>query len=819
MFPSMAPTETQQDPQGQLQGQSQTVLSTVGGEQKPEDPILQALKGPVGRIVREDVRLAIDPEKIVRYAEIRRNELYWRGEQYLNEVYNNNGQLVDFKPIDGTYHESKDDSDNNPMYSAVVNDIRGYGRKFIAVLAQEPPNVKVEPDDDQNEDHVRKAKKAQRVADSLHNLWDVKKQNRKLFLTYYKNGVAFGYTRFVADGEKYGYTEEPIMENKLTPIGLPMMSCKFCGQQTPVDNPDQPPQMCPQCGNQFGPEDMQDPEMAMIPQQTGTKQYANGCVEHVVESELRVTTNYDVEQLLDCPFLLREREVHKGRIFAQFPELKDKFKNEGGEAYGGGGTATTSGQLTRDVATSPLGTYIAPRKNRLMFSECWLRPIMYELAIDDVIINGTKMSLRDALVKLYPTGLKVTLVSGDYIAKLEEEKMDDVWAMSPPESAENAYPDALCKDYLDVQDFTNDITNIQRQTYERQIPQIFIDTRRIDTTYQAKYRQLPASFIPIQSGQGGNINDAIGHVPVAKLEPEMDQYATKEREHGAEIIGITPQIYGGGAAEQTAYATNLKRNQAMLQLSVPADAGRQYWVDVTTNGIKLMAKFSKGRVPSPYSPSQSADQVEDIEELLQGGWHVEPGDAMPMSWPEQREQLNENLKNMAGNPNLLGQLGFMLPSNIPALQDKLIGIPNWDIPNQNALTKLHGEIRDLLKSVPTQQPSQQTPGQMISVPTLPVDEFDDHGFVASALEEWFQTENAQTIRKSNPDGFQNVVAFWRSHKGLSMPPPMPMGGPGPSGGGPPLSGQSGPPGGAPGPGGMGHKLSPPPGGQAAKGAT
>ncbi len=344
---------------------------------------------------------------------------------------------------------------------------------------------------------------------------------------------------------------------------------------------------------------------------------------------------------------------------------------------------------------------------------------------------------------------------------------------------------------MDQQDFTNDITNIQRQTYERQIPQIFIDTRRINTTYQAKYRQLPASFIPIQSGQGGNINDAIGHVPVAKVEPEMEQYGVAQREHGAEIIGITPQIYGGGAAEQTAYATNLKRNQAMLQLSVPADAGRTYWCKVTENGVKLTAKYSKGNIPSPYSPSTGTQRVDDIEELLEGGWHVEAGDAMPMSWPEQREQLNENMKNLAGNP------------------DKLIGIPDWDIPNQNALVKLKGEIRELLKSAPTQQPSQQVPGQMISVPTIPVDEFDNHAFVATALEEWFQTENAQTIRQSNQQGFDNVVAFWKSHKGLSMPPPAPTGGP-PPGGPPPPPGPGAPAPGGPGPNGAGKgKLMPP----------
>src|SRR6185295_5839137 len=101
--------------------------------------------------------------------------------------------------------------------------------------------------------------------------------------------------------------------------------------------------------------------------------------------------------------------------------------------------------------------------------------------------------------------------------------MDTVWALSAPEPAENAYPDPICTDYLPAQDETNDYANIYRQTYERAIPRVFID--------------------------------------------------------------ITPQIYGGGGVEQTAYATNLKRNQAMLQLSMYADAGRSYWCDATFNAV------------------------------------------------------------------------------------------------------------------------------------------------------------------------------------------------------------------------------------------
>src|SRR6185295_16205638 len=146
-----------------------------------------------------------------------------------------------------------------------------------------------------------------------------------------------------------------------------------------------------------------------------------------------------------------------------------------------------------------------------------------------------------------------------------------------------------------------------------------IDTKRIDVQFESKYRHLPGEFIPITGTGNGNLNDAIGKVPVATPEPQIAQYAIERRTHNAEIIGITPQIYGGGGVEQTAYATNLKRNQAMLQLSMYADAGRSYWCDATFNAVILMARNSKGQIPSPHNPNSETETVEDIEELLQGG--------------------------------------------------------------------------------------------------------------------------------------------------------------------------------------------------------
>lgn len=820
----MTPIMTGMDDQSPSKGMDKS-------SDKSGDELLQAIKGPLLRLIDDDVRNSIDPDKVYQYAEIRRNELYYRGNQYLDEVYNNQGQLVDYQPIQGQWH-SETQGDQN-AFETVVNDVRGYGRKFIAVLSQAAPNVKAVANDKTNSESVEIAEKAQKIADLLHNLWDVKKQTRKLFLTMYKDGTPFGFTEFVADGEKYGYREEPIMEMQPVPISPPVYNCPQCGLSTPVQNMEADPVACPQCFRPFFPEDYSEAETAMLPQQVGTKKYANGCVEHRVESGLRVTTPFDIEELSQADWLLFEYEKHKGRIFQAFPWLRNKYRGAGDVAYGPGGTATTSGQITRDLASSPSGTYITPRKNRMLFSQVWLRTTMYELAQGTVLLPNPvtqipeRKELRDVLYKYFPDGARIVVVNGTDIVKIKNEKLDELWCLSPPEPAENAFPDPVCKDYIPAQDRTNDLCNIQDQTWVRAIPQVFIDTQRIEPNFAAKYRQLPASFIPVQAKTGGNLNDAIGKVPNATPDPDMERYGVEQREHAAEIIGITPPVFGGGGVEQTAYATNLKRNQAMLQLSMYADASRSYWCQVTYNAVMLTARHSKGRIPSPFAPMSETEMIEGIEDILKGGFHFEAGDAMPMSWPERREALNELFKNLAGNPEMLGALGFQLPENIEQLQSEMLGMPEWKIPYENAYRKLMGVIRQLLQGQPQQVPSNAPPmpgmaPQMIDIPSVPCDDWDDHLWMATSMGEWLDSDKARGIRQSNPGGFANCVAYWKAQKGLSMPPPPPPGmppppmgpdGPGPQGppspGGPPPQGP--PPLGGPVP----QHVMPPRGGEAA----
>lgn len=746
------------------------------------DPIAMFGSG-LKKLVQDDIRTDLDPEKVYQLSDIRRFEYYYRGIQFLRRTMD--GGMVDWAPVTNG-QQSGNQNTNEEIYNYYANDIRGYGRKFIGVISQEPPKVKFEPNKRTSQEHIRRAQKAGSVAEILEGLWDIKWLSQQAAFGFWKSGTQFIYTPFVADEDKYGSVEEPILEDQKIPLSAASLKCPNCGQSTPMEDGQIPPRSCSGwgCGRDFGPEDFVEPETVAFPMPTGkTEKYPNGCAEAHLYNGMYVSTPFWIRNLTDTPWLILEYEEYKGKILTAYRNKPKIYKilremADSGDASGGaGGYAETMAKTTRDLAQSPSGTVILPHRNRWLYSRIWMRPSEYELAKGEIPgADGNLRPLRDALLEKYPTGLRLTMVQ-DKVIEIEPEVLDYVWVMAQPEAAENAYPDPICKDMISSQDLTNTCLNITAETLERQIPQTFIDVDQIDINARKKH-QLPASFIPVRRKAGQRLEDGIGRVAVAKTEPEMTQYPALLREHAAEGVGITQALFGGvGRSGQTAYETSVMKNQGMVVLSPPLNALRKLIAGAEQNGVMQMALHSGGKIPSPYAPRTESEDIDGIEDLAEGGWHAEPQNEMPQGSSERRADLRDLMKN---NPQALPALGFLEIDNIPIIQDTLVGLPDWKVPNSDALAKVNRCILQLLQGKPIEKPSQRVPGQTIKIPTVPVDEWDDHEFFANALVAWLSTEDAAQQRQTNPGGFDNVTAFWKAHKGLAIqnagPLPPPGGG-------------------------------------------
>jgi hypothetical protein len=728
-----------------------------------KEQILDMIRPALTDLLRENVRGDVDREKTQQYAEARKAELYDRGIQYVVPDLVN-GNIVDFSPINGALkNPSLDKASAGGLYDYVVNDIRGYRRKYVAVLGSRSPNLKAVPMRRDNDLHVQRARIADTVLERLDGIWKRDRAHRQIALGLWKSGTMFLYTPFVANGERYGVTREPVIEMRQTPVGPATLNCVQCGSITPVPRDEAPPIACPECGSPFGPEDYQDPEMIDIPEIVDVKEYPNGCAELHVCSIFTVTTPFWIKDLTEAPWLWYEYEEHKGALLAAYPNLEQLIGDKDDTPAGTETGAQAQGMIARATTASPTGTYIPPRKNRWTYSRFWLRPSMYWLM---------KGAPRDLLLQYYPKGLKVTQVQ-DKIVDIEHERLDHVWAMIKPETSETIYADPTCKDFMSGQDLINDFHNMTAQTYQQAVPQTLLPTDIIDFQTLKKRRGIPGEYIPIKPGIS-NIKERIQQMPTAKPEPMMNQWVTELREHLAENIGITRTLFGGALpGDRTAHEAEIMKNQAMMQLSEPWQNMRDGWADAARNAIIQMALHSGGRIPSADGSDSEVEEIE-LEDLLNGGWYIRTEESMPMSWSERRSWIGKFLENQP--PEMIAQVvGLGSPDNIPSIQETW-GLTNWKIPMSDARDKVLDTIRMLLRGEPIKEVAPD--GTIQLMPSIPIDEFeDDHQFSANEIKQWAQTKDGREAKQTNPLGYANVIAWGKAHQMLAQIQAAPMIGP------------------------------------------
>lgn len=171
----------------------------------PASVIIEQLQGELQAFLHRHVVLEVDTEKQIQYAELRRAFLYWDGKQYLvPEV--RGGMIVDWQallppgmtprrdPIELDY-------DSRGRYDTIVNQVKGDGNKFIAVLGNRSPNPKASPLDENSVDCARKAKRADRICKALRKKWKVNETHRKLMLHAWRDGTFFLYTPLEKDSQ------------------------------------------------------------------------------------------------------------------------------------------------------------------------------------------------------------------------------------------------------------------------------------------------------------------------------------------------------------------------------------------------------------------------------------------------------------------------------------------------------------------------------------------------------------------------------------------------------------------------------------------
>jgi hypothetical protein len=715
-------------------------------DSKSDKKLLEFLRPGIDTLVTTNIHQDVDREKIVQYANARRNDLYYAGKQYIFPTFSAGGsQVVDYTSTGNLVTSA---GTQGRTYDYVLNYFRGDGDKAIAVLSQKPPTVKGMPDRIDDDAAIRRSRIADLFAGVMRSHWRMEEIVRHIALSLWKNGTTFLYTPWVANASRYGTTVEPV-------IDLELQFDQTTGEEIMLPVPKL---------NADGSE--------MV------REYENGSVECVVGTIFDVTTPFYIKSLAEAPWLWYEYEMHKGSLMAAFPELREMLRNDAGTSSAS--TSTASGQLARDTASSPSKSMLTPRMNRWLYSRYWLRPAMYELLAQD---GGKQDELYKELKKNFPEGAKVTMVQGKLV-RIEHERLDEVWTAIKPRASEYLYADPLGDDFIGPQDVINDMFNIMVETAERSMPITLINSRMLDQEALRRQRANPSEFMAVNPQYANRMQDAMYTPPTAKMEPGVTQVGGMALEAGRQNSGVLPALFGGSdGKEQTAREAQMKRDQALMQFSTTWNYIRTGVAGAHENAAIQAARFSNGTFYTRRSASMPPERIDmpEIVELAEGGWHYESGENIPMTNSERRDRVQEFLTS--GNDAVINLIGIADPDNLPTLQE-MFGMADWKVPNLDALYKVRDTIRELSQQEPIMgqpmiDPMSGMPVMGEPQPSIPADEFEDnHDFVVAVVKNWAQTQKALELRATNPAGYDNVILWAKQHAQIAamqmaamQPPP------------------------------------------------
>lgn len=719
-----------------------------------KEELLGFLRDEAKTLVTEEVESDSSPERVQNLRQIRRALMYWKGVQYVSPFLGDSG-FIDFASV-GSPISGSGDKDGSGSYDYNQNVYRGLGRKFISVLGQRSPNVKAVADDPEDEQAVRQTRIADNAAAILRAKWQVDLMSMSLQYHLWNSGTTFGYTPYVKNGKKYGYSSEPKMEARDSVVGPATYHCMHCGQDTPEDqvNPQQP--VCPgqlqngqPCNAPLGPESYREAPTVSAPVIVGQVQYENGAVELEILNSMYVTIPFFTKDLDDTPWLQYDFDTHKGKLLATFPELRKMGNLDNSTADSSGGAAA---QMARDSAASPLGIPTPHRSSRWNYKRVWLKPEMYECSKDDI--------KRKLMQDNFPDGMQIVMVQG-HVVDLQNVKLTDVWTMCKPETSEYAMADGIGYDLLPIQDLVNDCgMNIPAETIERGLTVTFADPRVIDTEQWSAHQAKAAELIPAMASVGENLSDSFYRLESAQFSNQIEPWVTGIISQGMQNVGVVPEIFGGGVSN-TARQAEINKNAALMQLGTTWLHTRKFWEATYYNGVKQLARWGSGTM------RHGALSV-DLSELQEEGYHFESDEAMPMTWAQQRDFI---MWLMEKPPELLTAYGVNHPMNVERNQ-ALLGMTGYYTPGMDDYEKTMEVIQKLAQAAPVQRP--QPDGSMDTQPSIPADEFeDDHELVVKVVQAFCTSPAGRKLRESNPDGYANVIAFGLAHAKLAQAPPPP----------------------------------------------
>lgn len=713
----------------------------------------------------------IAAEKILQYFRWRRADLYYRGIHHVYPEVKQGGNLD--LTGSGFPRMNRDQPDDSPAYDYQFQLVKKYGELFVAVLGQRPfYNCQAVPDNPQSEDDKAAARQADLAALLLRSWWNVRILNAKLAHHLYKSGTIFPFVTWNADEKKYGTYSVPRIESKEVPISDPHYECLACQSQLPVSQAETSGRLCPNCGTFLGDESLHPAETASVPVQTGEDSYPNGRVELTFENCTTTTVPFYIQDLSETSRLVRDNEEPVSQLLRRYPEMREHILSLSG--LSSGSSINGTGALVRSGAQSQTGT---PRSQ----TSRGLVPVRYVWVTADDLQLIADDQKRDALLSAYPTGLCFTLV-GDQVAEIEDKSIADHYSSCQPVVGDFLLVDGVCYGILGHQDLKNDLLGLMAEHLERGLPTHLMQAGLLDVEAINSRRHRPQEIMEV-STENGSLENVVKTLPASKFPDQAPGLVNIVEEEAKNSTHLLDQVFGAtDTTRKTAEQARTELNQALMALGTTGEFMSDAWVQIHTKAVRLLAKHA------PPNLSHQG-QTLDLEALKRGKWHFESNVGVPRTYAERKDAAMQLLESQSpSGAALIERAGLLGPTNVRTLLQMLDLQADFDLPAEDHYEAVEEVIQQLLEDGRAGNgPTSGQPDPMTGMPGPPNPSVPYEAAVLDAqatvmqIQQYLVSPGGREQKKTNPGGYQNILAYMQQAKAAMAPPaPPPGAGPGPS---------------------------------------
>jgi hypothetical protein len=640
-----------------------------------------------------------------------------------------------------------DDKEAEGIPPRIINIYRPHGESIIAALSVGVPSVLFFPADADNADDIDKAENFSALAKIIQKHNKAKLLYIKILSIFFNQGTPFVYSYAKRD-KKFGFYQV---------------------EETSLESQTSYTHECPVCGNPFG-EGGQEP--VSIPCPSCQQPITTEVTPQTVQVPVPIQVNKEKGRMIIEPFGVLNVKVpytaktaeHCGFLILKFDQsiasLRSIFCVPG--PNGEKPLAEAIENSTADVSVDSLLRYPSvflnnQPQNTAVVKCVWYRPWQFELMVGKG--DTSNREIVDNIKKKYPQGCYVIYINSEAV-EINGEDMDEHWTMGIDPRSASIHGEPLGTNLAMIQDITAELDELELQTVEHGISELFIASDAIDFNRYGNAQAKPGNVTQAFKEPGRNIGDNFFETRTAQLAPEVMGLTQKYKNLAEFVTGDFPTVYGGsvpGSSTATEYTKS--QNQALQRLGTISAIASFLWAEVV------------GKATTEY-----ADFLEYDEKLVEknmGGYNTTNVDHMALKRGEVGEcepefsellpvspgQIKDTLMGLMQTKDEMVMATLSHPQNHELLK-KALAIPELYIPGLNDRTKQYREIQLLIQQQP--QPSQNSPLGMES--SIAPEEHDDHMVEMEICKIWLNSSKGQKMKETNPPGYQNVSLHWKAHQ-------------------------------------------------------